>query len=270
MSGSKQLVSLSDLLTTSQKRYVTKSIAVEHGITPCFMAKPVHGLAGNSGHVHISISNSAGTNLLAREVQDETSQWSDIAQLSDLGRHFLAGILVALPDLMPLFAPTINSYKRLVENYWAPVYVNWGLEDRFSSIRLITPPICSASATRFEIRIPGADFHPHYSLNGILAAGWRGVEMKLAIPIPPRSSLPPETKFERLPLTLSDAVKRFGAPTSIAREIFGDSFVDYFTASREHEIRLWRESVTDWFVLSPSCVFVLTISREFRRYIETV
>lgn len=84
-----------------------------------------------------------------------------------------------------MFAPTINSYKRLVENYWPPVNISWGLEDRLSSIRLIGLPVSNSQATRFEIRIPGADFHPHHALSAILAAGLRGIEKKLAIPLPP-------------------------------------------------------------------------------------
>ncbi|KIY00434.1 uncharacterized protein Z520_04119 [Fonsecaea multimorphosa CBS 102226] len=128
-------------------KYLVKSIGVDHNVTPCFMAKPLQGFAGNSGHVHVSLCGADGRNL------------------------FLASLLEALPDLMPVFAPTVNSYKRLVENYWAPVDLSWGLEDRLSSIRLIAPPVCKPSATRFEVRVPGADTHPHFTLHAILGAG---------------------------------------------------------------------------------------------------
>ncbi|KAI8214277.1 Type-1 glutamine synthetase 2 [Colletotrichum sp. SAR 10_76] len=193
-------------------------------------------------------------NVFARSgPPDQTAAWPDIAQLSDVGRHFLAGILVALPDIMPLLAPSINSYKRLVENYWAPVDVSWGLEDRLASVRLIAPPVCKPAATRFEVRIPGADLHPHYALTAIVAAGWRGVMKKLDIPIPPAKIQRKDTKPELLPDSLLEATHRFKAPDSLAREILGDDFVDFFAATREHELRVWREAVTDW---------------EFRRYIE--
>lgn len=211
------------------------------------MAKPIQGQPGSSGHIHVSLCDLEGRNLFARDTPDPNAQWPDSAGLSDLGRHFLAGVLEALPDIMPLFAPTINSYKRLVENFWAPVNISWGLEDRIASIRLITPPVCKPGATRFEVRIPGADLHPHYALAVILAAGWRGVEKKLEIPVPPMSAIKPsDPRPTLLPNTLDEAIRRFSAPGSVAREILDDEFVDFFTATREHELRVWREAVTDW------------------------
>ena len=220
---------------------------MDHGITPCFMAKPMAATAGNSGHIHVSLADKNGTNLFARETPDPNAQWSDIEYLSDMGRHFLAGLLEALPDIMPLFAPTVNSYKRLVENYWAPVHISWGLEDRIASIRLITPPVCKPGATRFEVRIPGADLHPHFALSAILAAGWRGVEKKLDISVAPMSARKEgDPHPELLPNTLNQALVRFSAPGSIARELLNDGFVDFFTATRRHELGLWREAVTDW------------------------
>ncbi|KAI8188925.1 hypothetical protein KHU50_000110 [Colletotrichum sp. SAR 10_65] len=235
-------------------KLITKSLGVEHGVTPCFLAKPTQGLPGNSGHIHVSLTNLDGKNIFARAgPPDQTAAWPDIAQLSDVGRYFLAGILVALPDIMPLLAPSINSYKRLVENFWAPVDVSWGLEDRLASVRLIAPPVCKPAATRFEVRIPGADLHPHYALTAIVAAGWRGVEKKLDIPIPPAKIQRKDTKPKLLPDSLLEATQRFKAPDSLARDILEDDFVDFFAATREHELRVWREAVTDW---------------EFRRYIE--
>ena len=158
-------------------KYVVKSVGTKHGVTPCFMAKPKQGLPGNSGHMHVSVVDKNGKNLFARDTPDDNAPWKDIAGLSDLGRHFLAGILEGLPDIMPILAPTINSYKRLVENFWAPVTVSWGLEHRAASIRLIAPPTASAKATRFEIRTPGADTNPPLVLAAILGLGERtGVE----------------------------------------------------------------------------------------------
>ncbi|KAH8895340.1 glutamine synthetase/guanido kinase [Thozetella sp. PMI_491] len=236
-------------------KLLTKALGIEHGVTPCFLAKPVAGLPGNSGHIHISFTDLDGNNAFTRPAPPDTdARWPDIAQVSDVGRHFIAGILDALPDIMPLLAPTINSYKRLVENYWAPVDISWGLEDRLSSVRLIAPPVCKPAATRLEVRIPGADLHPHYALSALVAAGWRGIEKKLAIPVPPKARTVGE-KPELLPNSLESAVLRFKANGSIAREILGDDFVDFYTTTREHELRVWREAVTDW---------------EFNRYIEIV
>ncbi|KAH8684582.1 glutamine synthetase-like protein [Tricladium varicosporioides] len=240
-------------------KYVVKSVATKYGITPCFMAKPRQGLPGNSGHMHVSIVDKDGKNLFFRERKDTQAEYADIENLSDMGRHFLAGLLEGLPDIMPLVAPTVNSYKRLVENFWAPVTVSWGLEHRAASIRLIAPPTSKPGATRFEIRVPGADANPYFVLSAILALGWRGIEKKLEIKQPPLGKGQDvggkADPGVRLAKSLKEATERFARPESIAREVFGDEFVEHYAGTREHEIRLWDEAVTDW---------------EVRRYMETV
>jgi glutamine synthetase len=216
------------------------------------MAKPRQGLPGNSGHMHVSIVDKDGKNLFFREKKDTEAEWDDIANLSDMGRHFLAGLLEGLPDIMPLVAPTVNSYKRLVENFWAPVTVSWGLEHRAASIRLIAPPTAKPGATRFEVRVPGADANPFYVLSAILALGWRGVEKKLDIKQPPLGKGQDvggkADPGVRLAKSLKEATETFKRPESVAREVFGDEFVDHYAGTREHEIRLWDEAVTDWYV----------------------
>jgi len=240
-------------------KLVVKSLGSKHGITPCFMAKPREGLPGNSGHMHVSIVDSKGTNIFYRGEEDPSPPYPDVRYLSDLGRQFLAGLIDGLPDIMPILAPNVNSYKRLVENFWAPVTVSWGLEHRAASIRLISPPTSSPKATRFEVRVPGADTNPHFVLAAILALGWRGIEKKMEIPIPPLGKGEDvggsSDKGVRLAKSLKEATERFVAKESVAREVLGNEFVDHFGGTREHEIRLWDEAVTDW---------------EVRRYIETV
>ena len=214
------------------------------------MAKPRQGLPGNSGHMHVSVVDSSNQNLFYRGSKDENPTWPDLAHLSDLGRHFLAGLLDGLPDIMPIVAPTVNSYKRLVENFWAPVTVSWGLEHRAASIRLIAPPTASPKATRFEIRVAGADANPHLVLAAILACGWRGVEKKLAVKVPPLGKGEDvggaSDQGERLAKSLKEATARFMREGSVAREVFGDEFVEHYGGTREHEVRLWDEAVTDW------------------------
>jgi glutamine synthetase len=200
--------------------------------------------------MHISIVDKSGKNKFVRETEDKDAKWDDIRHISDLGRHFLAGILDGLADVMPIVAPTVNSYKRLVENFWAPVTVSWGLEHRAASIRIIAPPSASAKSTRFEVRVPGADTNPHLVLAAILGLGWRGVEKKLEIPVPPLGKGEDvggaSDQGVRLAKSLKEATAKFMAPDSVAREIFGDEFVEHFGGTREHEIRLWDEAVTDW------------------------
>jgi len=231
-------------------KYLTKCVGHEHQITPCFMAKPRQGKPGNSGHMHISLVDKDGKNLFARDTPDSNAPYPDIAHLSDLGRHFLAGLLDGLPDVMPILAPTVNSYKRLVENFWAPVTVSWGLEHRAASIRLLAPPTSKPGATRFEVRVPGADTNAHFVLATILALGWRGIEKKLEIPVPPLGKGEEvggkADTGERLARNLREATERFMRKDSVAREVFGDDFVEHFGGTRMHEVRVWEEAVTDW------------------------
>lgn len=236
-------------------KLTAKTIGAKYGIMPCFMAKPKKGLPGNSGHIHVSLMTADGkTNLFARETEDVNAKWPDSRHLSDLGRSFLAGVLEGMPYIMPIFAPTINSYKRLVENFWAPVTVSWGLEHRIASIRLIAPPMGSAKSTRFEIRTPGADVEPHLALAAIYALGLRGIQKKLELTVEPMGQSSPD-KFERLPKTLRSATEKFMAKDSLAREVLGDAFVDHYGETRLHECREWDDAVTNW---------------EVERYMETI
>ncbi|KAH0613857.1 uncharacterized protein H6S33_005743 [Morchella sextelata] len=236
-------------------KYVVKALGSKYGIMPCFMAKPKEGLPGNSGHMHISLVDSEGKNLFARSEPDTNPPYSDVSHLSDLGRHFLAGMLEGLPSIMPILAPTVNSYKRLVENFWAPVTVSWGLEHRAASIRLIAPPTASPKSTRFEIRTPGADANPFYVLSAILAAGLRGIEKMIELTTPPLGKGNETGGGERLARNLMEGVRKMKEEGSVAREVLGNDFVEHFTGTREHEWRLWEEAVTDW---------------EVKRYVETV
>ncbi|KAF4536949.1 Glutamine synthetase [Lasiodiplodia theobromae] len=247
--------------------YLTKSLGALHGITPSFMAKPSASLPGNSGHIHLSLTSlSTGTNLFAAtsshpppssSSSSSPSPYPDLATLSPLGQHFLAGLLAALPDIMPLLAPTVNSYKRLVPNYWAPTRVSYGLEDRRAAVRVVAPPHCEPAATRFEVRVPGADAHPHYAIAACVGAGWRGVEGRMEVGMAPLGKEEDEGEGggKALPGSLEEATRRFKAEGSVAREIFGDGFVEFYARTREHEVGLYRQAVTDW---------------EVQRYIEIV
>ncbi len=234
-------------------KYMTKALGLKHGITPCFMAKPAAGLSGNSGHIHLSLASPDGTNLFYRTSKDKNPQYPDIAHFSDIARHFIAGILEGLPDIMPLLAPNINSYKRLVENYWAPVTVSWGLEHRLASVRLIAPPTCAPKSTRIEIRVPGADNVPHFAISALIALGLRGIANKSAFPVPP-ISVDIDAGL-RLAKDLREATDKFAKDGSLARECLGDSFVDHYAMTRRMEIKEWESSVTEW---------------EVKRYMEVV
>ncbi|KAH9180508.1 hypothetical protein EDB89DRAFT_2120570 [Lactarius sanguifluus] len=227
-------------------KYLVKSLGMKYGITPSFMAKPWGNLPGCSGHIHVSIRDDNGDNVFA--VKPEELKGGRSAE------YFLAGVLHGLTDGKSILVPTINGYKRLSggEAFWAPNAVTFGYDSRAASVRVISPPSVPPAATRFEIRVTGADVNPFFALSTILGLGFRGIEKKLALPVAPVSSLSLEDKragkIPMLPLSLEAATAKMVRPDSVAREIFGDEFVDHFCGTREHEIKLWNEAVTSWEV----------------------
>ncbi|KAF9396018.1 hypothetical protein BGX21_009688 [Mortierella sp. AD011] len=257
-----------------------KQLGLKRGIMPTFMAKPYTDQPGCSGHLHFSIRDIATkANLFAapsstsnHQLHSPTSDGEDasleaalnrpewetsvegVDKMSQLMKYFTAGLLTALPSIMCILAPNINSYKRLVENYWAPVTISWGIESRVSAIRVIGPPQCEPKGTRLEMRVGGADINPHLAIAACIAAGLYGIKKKLAMPVGPTTaeveagvaSGKVEFKAERLPKSLKDSALKMMEKNSIAREILGDMFVDHYGATRLHEYRLWESTVTTW------------------------
>ncbi|PSR83090.1 hypothetical protein PHLCEN_2v5894 [Hermanssonia centrifuga] len=158
-------------------------------------------------------------------------------------------------EVMPALVPTINGYKRLVggEAFWAPNAVTYGYDSRAASVRIISPPSVPSYATRLEIRVPGADMNPYFAMSAIFALGMRGIEKQLKLPGPPIGKLSPEDKktgkaVQMLPISLEAATERMMRPESIAREesVLGHDFVNHYGGTRQHEVKLWNEAVTNW------------------------
>ncbi|KII88302.1 hypothetical protein PLICRDRAFT_41464 [Plicaturopsis crispa FD-325 SS-3] len=240
-------------------KFLAKGIGMTQGVIPSFMAKPWGNLPGCSGHVHVSLREGLGKNVFAVSKDELSTGRSDAAYedtkfLSQEGEWFLAGVLDGIADVMPMLVPTINGYKRLVggEAFWAPNAVTYGYDSRAASIRIISPPSVPPAATRLEVRIPGADMNPYFTISAIFLLGLRGIEKKLKLPGPPISHFTPEDrktgKVKMLPLSLESATARMMRPESIAREegVFGSDFVDHYGGTREHEVGLWNEAVTTW------------------------
>jgi glutamine synthetase len=239
-------------------KFLAKSVGLKHGVLPSFMAKPWGNLPGCSGHIHVSLKDGEGRNAFSLSDVDRdrgraNAAFEDTRYLSQIGEYFLAGVLDGLPDVMPMLVPTINGYKRLVggEAFWAPNAVTYGYDSRAASVRIISPPSVPPSATRLEVRVPGADMNPYFALSAIFQLGMRGITKQLKLTTPPIStyqSYPARKEVILLPGSLADATSAMMRPDSIAREVFGDDFVDHFGATREHEVRLWNAAVTNWEV----------------------
>ncbi|MCS6971626.1 MAG: glutamine synthetase family protein [Leptospiraceae bacterium] len=221
-----------------------KEIARRFGIVPSFMAKWNAQLPGCSGHMHQSLWNQNGENVFFDA--------SDPYKMSAIFKHYVAGQIRLLPELLPFYAPTINSYKRLVDGFWAPVRPSWGVDNRTVSHRVIPG---SEKSTRVEVRVSGSDANPYLALAAALGSGLYGIEHKLPLEAPPvKGSGYAESNVPRLPRNLHEATERL-AESKIAREIFGEEFIAHFVATREWEWRQFQDAVTDW---------------ELRRYFEII
>jgi len=211
-----------------------KEICARHGLTACFMAKPSSTLPGCSGHVHQSLWSLKGDTNAFYDADEEHG-------ISRLLRHYIGGQVELMPELTALYWPTINSYKRSVENTWAPVTATWGRENRTTAVRVIGD---SPKSMRLEYRQPGADMNAYLAMAASLAAGLWGIENEVE---PPEacagngyaSDAPP------LPRTLKEAVALL-KQSERAREILGEEFVDHFVRTREWEARQYERAVTNW------------------------
>ena len=221
----------------------TKEIGSLHGIIPTFMAKWNSHLPGCSGHIHQSLWKD-GKNVFFDESEKDA--------MSKTMMSYLAGILFCLPDFLPLYAPTVNSYKRLVEGMWAPTTVTWAIDNRTVAVRALPG---SPKSTRMELRVVGSDVNPYLAMAGSLASGLYGIQNNLKLDIKPSIGNGYEDKSNGiLPPNLWEATQKMKS-SKVARELLGDTFVDHFTATREHEWRQAQIAVTDW---------------ELKRYFEVI
>lgn len=222
-----------------------KEIAYRHGIMASFMAKVNENLPGCGGHLHQSLWDRSSKKNLFHEEKDKL-------RISPLMRQYIAGQLHCLPHILPLFAPTVNSYKRLVEGAWAPTTLTWGIDNRTVALRVLNN---SSSACRLETRVVGADVNPYLAMAAALAAGLYGIKNKLKLSQPATAGNGYEDFSNgKLPRTLDEATQAMKR-SAIAKEILGAEFTEHFTLTREWEWRQHLKAVTDW---------------EYKRYFEII
>jgi len=222
-----------------------KEIAYKHGVMATFMAKISEELPGCSGHVHQSLWDAdCKKNLFYDE--------AGARQMSSVMKSYIAGQLYCLPHILPMIAPTINSYKRLVEGAWAPTTLTWGIDNRTVALRALPG---NPKATRLETRVVGSDTNPYLALSACLAAGLYGVSnnMKLEKEATEGNGYR-DISNGILPGNLHEATQRMKS-SAVAKDLFGEAFVEHFTLTREWEWRQYAKAVTDW---------------EFKRYFEII
>ena len=213
-----------------------KEIAHHHGLIASFMAKWNENLPGCSGHVHQSLwSADKKTNLF----YDKKSKTA----MSALMESYIAGQLHCLPHILPMYAPTINSYKRLVEGAWAPTTLTWAVDNRTTALRVLSG---SSTSTRLETRVVGSDSNPYLAMAGCLASGLYGIKNKLKLKTAATiGNGYADKKNGVLPRNLWEASQTM-KESPVAKELFGEQFVAHFTGTREWEWKQFAKVVTDW------------------------
>ncbi|MEW1718917.1 glutamine synthetase family protein [Streptomyces sp. NPDC093109] len=207
-----------------------KEIASQEGVSLTFMAK-FNEREGNSCHIHLSLQDATGTNVMAGDGP---------GGMSTVMRHFLAGQLAALRDFSLLYAPTINSYKRFQPGSFAPTAVAWGYDNRTCSLRVVG----HGRSMRFENRLPGGDVNPHLAVAGLIAAGLYGIEHQLELPEECAGNAY-SAGYEQVPTTLHEAAALW-ENSPIARAAFGDEVVAHYRNMARVEVEAFDAAVTDW------------------------
>lgn len=209
-------------------KLAVKEVAGAMGLTASFLAKTVPGQEGSSGHVHLSCWRD-GQNAFA----------SDAALLD----HAIAGVLDHLAAASLMLNPTVNSYKRLVPGWFAPVNASWGVENRSAAVRAIRGD--KPERWRIECRRPGADANPYLVLAALVASAADGMRREAKPPPAVEGDASEREDLPRLPGSLESAIAAFGADADL-RAALGETFCDYYLVSRAWELKAWREAVSDW------------------------
>jgi len=234
-------------------KYTVKAIAAQHDLVASFMPKPIFGINGSGMHCHQSLFDQNGENLFF----DRDDQFN----LSTLAYGFIAGQLKHARALSAVVAPTVNSYKRLVPGYEAPVYVGWAQINRSALIRIPLYSPGREKSIRAELRCPDPSSNPYLALTAMLAAALDGIEHNLSAPEPLNEinvyHLTAEELAERniaeLPGSLAEALHVLDGD-EVIKEALGGSTYESFTRAKWAEVEDYRTKVTDW---------------EVERYLET-
>jgi glutamine synthetase len=226
-------------------KYTVKAIAAQHGLTASFMPKPVFGINGSGMHCHQSLFDDKGENLFY-DAQDEF-------KLSKIAYAFIAGQLTHARALAGVVAPTINSYKRLVPGYEAPVYVGWAQSNRSALIRIPRYTEGRNKSMRAELRFPDPSSNPYLAFTVMLAAALDGIDKNMTPPAPLNDiNLYELNREERkamgvgeLPGSLAEALTELDKD-EVVKSALGESVYEAFTRAKWHEWDDYRIHVTDY------------------------
>jgi glutamine synthetase len=224
-------------------RLIVKEIAAKNGVYATFMPKPIFGENGSGMHTHMSVFKDGRNSFF-----DGDDKW----HLSDTGKAFIAGQLRHAREISAVFAQWVNSYKRLVPGYEAPVYVAWSQRNRSALIRIPLYKPGSEQATRAEIRCPDPSCNPYLTFAALLHAGLEGIERGYELPEPMETNLyhlTAEQRKERgiiaLPETLGEAIDEL-AGSELARKALGPHIFDRYVELKRKEWDEYRVQLSEW------------------------
>ncbi|MBN2282804.1 MAG: glutamine synthetase [Deltaproteobacteria bacterium] len=224
-------------------RMTVKEIAMKHGVYATFMPKPMFGQNGSGMHVHQSLF--AGS-------ENAFFDADDTYYLSGVAKHYIAGLLRHSQEICSIVAQWVNSYKRLVPGYEAPVYISWARRNRSALIRVPMYKPGKSKATRAEFRCPDPACNPYLAFAVMLAAGLKGIEEKYELPEPVEEDIfemGPETREKRgiasLPGSLGQAI-HYTERSEVVREALGDHIYTKFIANKKLEWDQYRMQVSNY------------------------
>lgn len=213
-----------------------KALVQRRGLMATFMSKWSPDWPGQSGHIHLSLTD--------REGKPVFHDAADPLDMSATMRHFVAGQQALMPEFLAMIAQTVNAYSRLIPGFWAPTSATWGVENRTTALRVIRG---GPKSQRVEFRIAAADANPYIVLAAALGAGLWGIEHRLEPTAPVTGNAYEKTQPRKLdlPRTLWEAAQRLKA-SKPAHSLFGAPWVEHYAATREWEEREFRKHITDW------------------------
>jgi glutamine synthetase len=224
-----------------------KAVAASKGLYATFMPKPFFGINGSGMHTHQSLWD-------VKRARNAFSDPKDSYGLSETARQYIAGTLEHARGMIAVLAPLVNSYKRLVPGYEAPVYVGWARINRSALIRIPQISKGSDASTRIELRCPDPSSNPYLAFAAMLAAGLDGMERKLTPPDPVEENLYhfdaaklESRKIRQLPGTLREALDELSRD-EVIRDALGDHVLERFIEAKTEEWDEYRIQVSDWEV----------------------
>ncbi|MFA7472180.1 MAG: glutamine synthetase family protein [Spirosomataceae bacterium] len=212
-----------------------KEVADEQGLSLTFMAKVATDRAGSSSHIHLSLWKE-GKNIFVGD-----DQIGPVKGVSDYFRWFLGGWIAHANEVMPFYAPTVNSYKRYVDGSWAPTRLAWSHDNRTAGFRVVG----SGPSLRIECRIPGADCNPYLALAASLASGLDGIKNKIEPPACFEGDIYAAKYLPRVPYTLAEAIAIFER-SEFVKESFGQDVHEHYLHFFKVEQKAYDTAVNDW------------------------